>query len=264
VVLQAAKRGLSAIAITDHDSIGGISEALGTGARNNIEVVPGIELTAMHRDVETHILGYYIHWEDRGIADLLAEITQVRRERVAEMINCLKRKKGFDIAQENVFSRAEHGSVGRPHIASELVKLGYIKKTQEAFTDELIGNGGECYRPVCELTVKQAIEIIRDYSGIPVLAHPGYWSGPGGVIPEEDILDFIRRGLVGLECRHHRHSAKMASQFEELASRIGLLKTGGSDCHGTYYNPIKMGTVAVPEEWLEKLKEIALAKEAVR
>lgn len=254
VVAMAKKHGFSAIAITDHDAISGIEPAMEEGKKLGVEVVPGLELTTMFRGVETHVLGYYIMYKEPELSRILEDIALLRIERVGEMIDLLKKNKGFEIELDRVVALAGNGRVGRPHIANELANRGYIDSRRDAFTDELIGNNAKCYRPVCDLTVEEAVSILLDFGGTPVIAHPGFWRGVGDCIPDEDIEGFIKHGLEGIECRHHRHTQKISEHFERLAEKLGLLKTGGSDCHGTYYDPIKIGTVVVPDVWLDEMK----------
>ncbi len=254
VAERAFQVGLRIIAITDHDGVGGIDEATEAGERLGLRVIPGIELSALHRGIETHVLGYFIDHREPGLLRELDSIAKARSERVADMVGLLRRK-GLDISFEDVIAQSPKGYLGRPHIAKAMVAKGIIAGNSEAFTLEFIGNEGECYLPTCELSVAGAIEIIHSAKGIAVLAHPGFWSGSQGIIPDDDIEGFVAEGLEGIECRHFRHPEEVARHFEAIAERLGVLKTGGSDCHGDYYNPVKIGTVEVPFEWFKKLED---------
>lgn len=255
VVERAASLALSAISIVDHDGVGGIPEALESCSRFDIHFIPGIEISTAHRAVETHVLGYYIDYKSNDLINQLEKIASTRFERVAGMIELLNNRKGLRLEIEDLVAFSPKGYYGRPHIAKALVAKKYIERASDAFTDELIGDSGDCFLPTDFLSVTNAIELIKRVGGLPVLAHPGFWGGPGGAINEGDIADFAACGLMGIECRHFRHSTGKTKMYEKIANKLGLLKTGGSDCHGDYYDPVKIGTVAVPDEWFELIYE---------
>ena len=148
-----------------------------------------------------------------------------------------------------------HGYIGRPHIAKTLCNLGVIERIKDAFVPTLIGNGGECYTQLSNLSVEDAIGIIEKAGGLPVVAHPGSWPEPGKRIPDRDIANFVDMGLTGIECIHPRHSEADRRHYIDMADTMDLLKTGGSDCHGTYYDPVLMASATIPPEWLNKMKD---------
>ena len=259
VLQKAAEFGFKAVSITDHDRVGGIDEAIEAGNSLGIEVIPGIEITAVHRGIETHILGYFIDYKNPGLSAEIRKLDTFRTERVRDMVRLL-RNHGVIIDFEDVVECSPSGYLGRPHIAEAMVKSGAILRSREAFTSEYIGNEGKCYIPTSNLTVFEAIDIISEHHGLSVLAHPGFWDRPGEMIPAEDIAVLKKEGLDGIEVKHSRHSRKIEEHFYNLAEKLDLIKTGGSDCHGTFYDPIKMGTVEVPDEWLAIMKDRLAAK----
>jgi len=253
VVMEAAKRGLKTIALTDHDSVGGIEIALRAAKQSGIELISAIELSTTHRGEETHFLGYFIDHHDSKLLACLKDCAEFRRKGVEEIVALLN-KRGYNISMEAVEALSAHGYIGRPHIARVLCDLGVIERIKDAFVPELIGNGGDCYTPLSNLSVEEAIGIIERAGGLAIMAHPGAWPEPGKRIPDDDIESFVGMGLAGIECIHTRHSKVDKRHYIEMADDLGILKTGGSDCHGTYYNPVLIGSATIPSEWLTEMK----------
>ena len=146
------------------------------------------------------------------------------------------------------------GYIGRPHVARALCDNGWVPRIQDAFDGGPIGDDGECFVRMSDLSTENAIGVIIDAGGFPVIAHPGAWPNPGSCFPKEDIRNLKEIGLAGIECAHPRHSADVRGRFEIIADELEMLKTGGSDCHGEYYDPVKMGSVTMPVKWLANLK----------
>jgi len=249
VVGRAKEANLAAIAICDHDSIDGISPCMEAAERAGIEVIPGIEMTVEKEDAEAHILGYFIGWEDPGFRKILKELQETRVERIHKMVEKLK-SHGVDVDATDVLKLSGRGSVGRLHLAQAIMKTGKFNRHREIF-DKFIGFGKPCYVPNIKLSPKGAIELLLKVGGIPVLAHP-YTVGK-----DEYIEEFVGYGLKGIEIYHSDHTNSMTKRYKEIAERYNLLLTGGSDCHGLNKSRVLIGSVKVPYELVEKLKEEA-------
>ncbi len=249
---RAKSLGISGISITDHDRVRAAYEGEKLSSKYGIEFVPGTELTTMYKGGEVHILGYYYDPYADGLRRFFAEIDRVRAVGIRSMLDKLG-KLGFHLTFEDVLAQSVSDYVGRPHIAKALVAKGYISSVQEAFTEEYIGNEGKCYSPISSLSPRDAIEKILEFDGIPVIAHPGSFK-PGRDITEDEIKEFKGFGLMGVEVLQSRHTIEQTRKFIDIATRLELLTTGGSDCHGNYYPRVLMGTVDVPYGCLEKLR----------
>ena len=249
VLETAHKLGLSCIAITDHDSIDGIGPTMELAPSYNIEVIPGVELTAEANDDEIHIIGYFIDWKNEEFQAKLKLICQARVDRIKEMIVKLA-KFGIEIDAEEVFEFAGPGSVGRPHLAQVMYQKGYVRSTNEAF-QKYIRNHGPCYVKKYTLSPKEAIEMIKSIGGIPILAHPHLLK------MDELIPGFIEDGLRGIEVYRSDHPDSATIHYEKFAKRYGLLITGGSDCHGLGKGEVLMGKVKLPYKYVFELKRAA-------
>lgn len=248
VVELAKEAGLSAIAITDHDILDGYPEAAAAAQASGLELIPGLEMSASEVGREVHMLGFFIDAGHAGFQQQLAEQRTRRMARIHEMIARLQQL-GLAVTPEDVFSQAKHqGAIGRPHVAQALLKRGYVSTMREAF-DRYIGNDGPAYVPGSPLGPEVAIRAIREAGGIPVLAHPIYL--------KDDVFieQLVRDGLVGLEVYHSGHPPEAVQRYEQLADRLGLLKTGGSDYHGTSKEGAPIGSIHVPYALVEALKQ---------
>ena len=250
VVDLAHEKGLSAIAITDHDCIDGIAPSIEYAEKYNIEIIPGVELTAEEDDFELHILGYFIDWKTEWFVKKLAEIRTTRVNRIYEMAAKLKNM-GIDIDPEKVFALSGPGAVGRLHLATVLYNEGITSSIGGAFR-KYIGGKAPCYVKKFKLTPKEAIDMILELGGVPVLAHPH-------VIGRDDLIpDLVEKGLRGIEVYHTNHLYNVTLHYEDIAFEQGLLMTGGSDCHGMGKGNILIGKVKVPYRIVEDLKKEAV------
>lgn len=247
VVQRAKEVGLSTIAITDHDCIDGIHPALSIASDYNIEVIPGVELTAEIEDNEIHILGFYIDWTEEWFLKCLRDICEIRVSRAYKMVEKL-RTLGIGVDIEEVLEASGPGAVGRLHLAQVLYRKGFVSSLNEAFK-KYIGDKGPCYVKKARLTPKEAIGMIVRVGGVPVLAHP-HTIGRDEILPE-----LIHEGLRGIEVYHPDHNEQLATHYKEFAERFDLLITGGSDCHGMGKGEVLMGKVKIPYELVERLKE---------
>jgi predicted metal-dependent phosphoesterase TrpH len=247
VVDFAHEKGLSAISITDHDCIDGIAPSMERAKRYNIEIIPGVELTAEDNDFEVHILGYFIEWQADWFTKKLIEIRKARVSRIYEMAAKLK-DAGINIAPEKVFELSGPGAVGRLHLAMVLYNEGYTSSIREAFR-KYIGNKAPCYVRKFKLTPQEAIDMILKLGGVPVLAHPH-------VLGRDDIIPKLaEKGLRGIEVYHFEHPHNATLHYEDIAFENNLLVTGGSDCHGMGKGSILMGRIKVPYKILEGLRK---------
>jgi 3',5'-nucleoside bisphosphate phosphatase len=252
IVTQANHNGLSTIAITDHDTLEGIKPALSAGKRHDVEIIPGLELSSESEGEEIHILGYFIDWQKEQLLKRLYEFREARQIRALQIIDRLKQL-GMDIQQSDVFHHNDSNSVGRPHLAAALVKSGYVETISEAF-QRFIGNNAPAYIPKKAFSPSEAINLILDAEGIPVLAHPT-------MIKREvrDVLEeLVSYGLMGIEAIHSYHTTQLSDYYGNLARQHNLLITGGSDYHGFENSKRALGNVKIPYEYVEKLKTSAL------
>jgi predicted metal-dependent phosphoesterase TrpH len=246
-VACAAEKGLSAIAICDHDTVDGIAPSIEAGKDLDIEIIPGIELTVEKADAEVHILGYFVDWQAQWFRRRLKEIQDFRIERIHGMVGKLN-DMGVGVDAEDVFRLAGKGTVGRLHVARAMAEKGRIKTIREAF-EKYIGFLKPCYVPNVKLSPQEAVGIIRQAGGVPVLAHPATMG------KDEYIPEFINYGLRGIEVYHTDHRTSVTKHYEALAERYDLIKVGGSDCHGLGKGKVLMGGVRMPYAAVDELRE---------
>lgn len=253
---MAEERGIKALALTDHDTVGGVAELLSLAEKTSVEVVPGIELSAECRRGTMHILGYFI---DHTCDVLLEKIKKVRTGRTARNVEILKRlnKLGFVLMWSDVEESAGCDVVGRPHFADALVKRGHVKSRKAAF-DMLLGKGRPAYIERYRYTAVECIELIHAAGGISVLAHPATIQ-----MPDDQLKGLIKglkeRGLGGLEVYYAEHKPENIRKFKCWAEELDLLCTGGTDYHGACTPDLKLGSgfgnLHVPDEILDRLKD---------
>lgn len=254
IVRQAAERGLSAIALADHDTVGGIAPAIEAAKiLPKLKVIPAIELSTDVPQGEVHVLGYFIDYADREFQVTLERMRHSRLHRAQGMIAKLKNF-GIYIDWERVQEIAGTGSMGRPHIAQAMLEKGYITSFKEAF-DKYISRDGPAYVEREKMTPVEAVELLLQVNGLPVLAHPFTANNT-----EMLIAELKAAGLVGIETYYNGYTADEISRLVSLADKFGLIATGGSDYHGLdATNETMIGGVNVPLESVERL--MALAKQ---
>jgi len=246
LVKKSLSAGLSAIAVVDHDTTDGISSVGDIARERNIELIPGIELTAEYIGLEIHILGYLIDCQDKAFLEQLGILKKNRIERIYKITDKLK-KIGIPLSAEAVFDIAKGGTTGRLHVARAMVKEGLVGSIFEAFK-KYIGDKCPAYCLGFRFSPEQAIKLIKDAGGIAVLAHP-YALNDDALIPK-----FIDYGLEGLEVYYPEHSPSMIKSYLGLAKKYNLLVTGGSDCHGEAKPEVRIGSIKLPYELVEELK----------
>lgn len=250
VVAHAVSARLAAIAVCDHDSVDGIAPCIEAGSEAGLEIIPGVEMSAEKIDAEIHILGYFFDWKNEIFCKRLKEIKVSRKERVYKIVEKLK-KYGIDINPQDVFRIAGNdASVGRMHIAQAMVDSGRVRSMREVF-EKYIGFLKPCYVPYTKFSPEESIQMILKAGGVPVLAHPDLMGH------DEYIEELVSYGLKGLEVYHTDHKEHVARRYEEIAGRLSLVVTGGSDCHGMGKGRILIGTTRVPYEIVERLRQEA-------
>jgi predicted metal-dependent phosphoesterase TrpH len=261
VVRLAKESGLSALSLTDHDSIGGIAEASAEAGRLGLDFISGIEISCEYPHPGTmHILGYGVDPSSPTLLALTTTLLEGRDNRNPKIIEKL-REHGVAITMEEVEVEAKatgansNKPIGRPHIAAILLRKGYVSSIKQAF-DKYLAPGGLAYFDKERLTMAQAMERIIGSGGLPVLAHPVQLRTENDAQLERVVKDLVDLGLAGLEVIHSDHDAALVEKYTALAGRYNLLKTGGSDFHGTNKKDISLGTARgrnVPREFFDAL-----------
>lgn len=224
LIKMCARRGLSIISITDHDSVSAFPDAIEYGKEFGIEVIPGVELSAMVDDKDVHILGYFVDYTSKRLQEYL-EFFRIERVKRAERIVAKLNTINVPLKFEAVMERAGRGSVGRPHIASAMLDEGYINTYHEAF-ERYIGNSGPAYEKKFQLSPEEAIQLISSSGGLSFLAHPGRFTS------DEVLQHMIKKGLDGIEVIHPSHTPTHVAHYRGVVSEYYMLESGGSDFHG--------------------------------
>ncbi len=252
LVAMAARAGVKHLAVTDHDNLGGVAGATLAAAQYNIEIIPGIELSAdMPSGAEVHILGYYL---DVNNAELQAELTRLREGREGRGYAMVQKLAalGMPISWERVQELSAGGSVGRPHVAQAMLERGYIKSSSEAF-DKYIGDGGPAYVDRAKLSPAASVALIHRAGGCASFAHPIYTA---------DYTDVLRQlveiGLDGVEAYYGHYGDEDRAKLLTLADELNIIPTGGSDYHGRpTMNDTPVGGVYVPVASVARLRQLA-------
>jgi 3',5'-nucleoside bisphosphate phosphatase len=241
VIREAKRIGLAAIALTDHDTVAGIPEAISVGVDLGVRVVPGVELSAVEGDVETHILGLHLS-DTRELEAKLVALREMRRTRAERMVHRVN-ELGVRIEFASVLEQAAGGAIGRPHVARAMIAEGWAVDFRDAF-DRYLGNGRPAYVTKERLAVSEATALIHRAGGLAILAHPSH----SGTL--ERIAAFVDQGMDGVEVRHPSHSAEDTARLAALVEHFSLVPSGGSDWHGSSDGPRTLGMMRVPAEWL--------------
>jgi hypothetical protein len=246
LVEKALRLGLSALAVTDHDSVDSIAAARNAAAGRDLVIIPGVELSTAHAETDVHILGYFIDPTDPALLATLERFRDARRARAAAIVTALN-ESGIDLSIDDVVALADDGgAVGRSHIARALVESGRVESVGQAF-ERLLGRGKPFYRPKPPTAPAIAVDSIVRAGGIAVLAHPGV-TGVDDLIPE-----LVDAGLRGIEAYHAEHTLAQCDYYTGLAGRLGLLVTGGTDFHGIPGTGTDLGQVEMSDSVLEDL-----------
>ncbi|MBW3660367.1 MAG: PHP domain-containing protein [Gemmatimonadetes bacterium] len=244
LVELAAERGLTALAVTDHDAIDGVAPAR-AAAPPGLEVIVGVELSCRIDEREAHILAYGVDPEDAALRAALATFAAQREARAREMVERL-RGLGIEIEFEDVQRASGAGTIARPHVAQALVGRRVVETVDQAFR-RFLGRHAPAYVEKPRLDPREACELVVAADGVPGLAHPGTFR-------RDDLIPaLVEAGLEALEVRHTEHSQAATRHYEAMARRLDLLPTGGSDFHGTPGHRSRLGTPEVPDAWAAAL-----------
>lgn len=249
LVRLAKSRGIAALAVTDHDTVDGLQEAAEAGKKFGVEVVNGVEMSVTLGEQELHLLGYFFDPENEGLRRHFEYFSIERKKRVERMVERL-RHLGITLDLEKILARAGVGAPGRPHVAAALVEAGYVETYQEAF-DRFLRDEGAAYVSKPHFEARVAIEMLHDAGGICVLAHPGHWTS------DETVDRLLRSGLDGIEVIHPAHDLMLTRYYRQLAQRLGLIETGGSDYHGLREDDEeRLGQYSLPYPHFARLMEM--------
>jgi predicted metal-dependent phosphoesterase TrpH len=252
IVRKAVALGLYALAIADHDTVAGVRPAMDTALGTGLHVFPAVEISVDFRETEIHILGYFVDLNHEPLIEAMRKVRDGRVDRARAIVRRLQ-DMGVKITFEDVLAEAGGGSVGRPHVARALAKIGAVATAQEAF-DRYLSRGRPAYIPRYKLSPEQAVQLVAEAGGMPVFAHPG-------LSRRDDMIDALRPlGLLGIEAYHTDHDAKATQHYISMARRRGMYITGGSDSHGPEgVVPVEIGSVSVPDWCADRLMEWAMA-----
>ncbi len=259
VIDIAMKNRLKGIAITDHDTVTGltIAESYVKKHKNTFEFVPGIEINTDYKDNEVHILGYFIDYNNKEFLTKLNKLKNARYERAIKMIDKL-RNMGLILEFATVQKLASGGLIARPHIGQALVNKGYVFSVKEAF-EKYLARGKPAYVPRAKYPPQEAINLIKKVGGVAVLAHPG-------LIKDKGIInEVIQMGIEGLEVLYPEHSPKEIDDFLGICQKNKLLVTGGSDFHGIGDDTTRnrLGCMGIDEKRFNKLLDYSVKKNKV-
>lgn len=255
VVRHAADVGLKAIALTDHDTVAGVPEALAAGDEFGLEVIPGAEISAELKGGACHILAYFIDCTDPGLAKLLTEAREgrdIRNRLILEKLNEL----GFPLALADVVNRSVDGVLTRAHFAQAMVERGYVKTFDEAF-DRYLGSGRPAHVHRPRIEPAEAIAVVHKAGGLTALAHPRQVNRSPGETAAY-IEELAAQGLDAVETSSPDHTSNLARRYREAAVRCNLLEVGGTDWHGSEHGGIHLGmgrgSMAIHYDLVEKMK----------
>ena len=249
---EAKRCGLAAVALTDHDTVEGCARMAAACGASGIEFIPASELTAEQDGEELHLLGYFLNVNHPRLLSELAKFQAVRQERIREMVARINQL-NIPLRAEAVFTLANCRAPGRPHVARALVQAGLCRSLDEAF-ERFLRKGRPAGVPKYRISAADAIALVHEAGGLAVLAHPGL-NKSDNVIPA-----LVAAGLDGIECFHTKHSTLMGEHYLEMADHHHLLVTGGSDCHGLNKGKPLIGTIKIPYEHVERMKDKVLKR----
>lgn len=256
LIAYAKEKGLSAIALTDHDTVAGVSEAISYGAEYGIEVIPGIEVSTEYEDTEIHIVGLFVDVNNKELLSALDNFRLGRQNRNKEMVDKLNAI-GVNINYNDVLANAGGGVITRAHIAQEIIKKGYALSNNEVF-DRYIGKNKPAYVKRKVMTWQDTISLIVKSGGIAVLAHPLLYKLSDKRL-EMIVSQLSANGLGAIEAYYSTHSPRDVKYIKELALKNRLKLSGGSDFHGTNKPKLDLatgyGNLQVPYDIIEELKK---------
>lgn len=257
VVHLALQKNLAAIALSDHDTVKGVPEAISAAEGTTLEVVPATELSCYYRNVEIHVLGLFVDYKDADFQSKLEELEQERMQRNLDMIALFQRD-NISITLEELQAGNPKSVITRAHFARVLVEKGYCKDKNAAF-DRYVGVGCPYYLPKPQITPELSLPLITKAGGIPILAHPMLYK-LGYRQVEELIQYLIPLGLKGIEAYHSSNNISQSDKLRSLALKYHLVVSGGSDFHGANKPDIELGTgrggLRITESILDAIKQL--------
>ena len=254
LVHHAKEKGLSAIALTDHDNVDGVLEAVEEGGKIGLEVIPGIELSARSK-TETHILGYFVDVENKEFSEKLEEIKRIRITRNEDTEKRL-RENGFDVSFDEAKGFAGTGIVGRAHFAKVMVKKGYVESVKEAF-EKYLSSGKPCYSDIQGFSPAECVKLIKSAGGVAFVAHLHLTKKT-----DEELTEFLKElkeaGLCGIEGYYSEYTPEMQEKYQNMAKELDLLISGGTDFHAAMKPHIEigkgLGNLKIPYSVLQGIK----------
>jgi 3',5'-nucleoside bisphosphate phosphatase len=247
LVRRAAARGVRIQALSDHDTLAGVAEAVATGSALGVRIIPATELNTESEWGDAHVLGYFIDPEDLELEERLRWLRENRGRRIELMVEKLNAL-GYAVELSRVLEIAQGGALGRPHLAQALFEKGYVPSYDDAF-DTLIAKDSPAYVARVGLDPFEAVTLVRQHGGVPSLAHPGTVIGLDELLPK-----LVAAGLAGIEAYYGEHSPEMTARCLARAGEHDLVPTGGSDFHGRGDHGTDLGGVFVPPETIERLE----------
>ncbi|MDR2392910.1 MAG: PHP domain-containing protein [Treponema sp.] len=241
LIENARQQGLSALALTDHDTIAGLEEAKQEAQKSTLQFIPGIEIEITWEPGEFHLLGLGIYQPNSAFLEVLAELARLREMRNRKIIQRMQ-EWSIPVTYEDIVSLSGGHSIGRPHFASLLVKQGMVKNQEEAFS-RYLGRGRPFYVPKEGMEFRRAVQVIKEAGGIAVLAHPMSLYVAWGHLPDL-VKNLKTQGLNGIEAWHPTAKVRSCKRLEELGKSLGLYITAGSDFHGETRPDRKLGITA--------------------
>ena len=243
---QADEKQLSCISITDHDTVSSIYLAREYSKIYNIEIIEGVEFSARHKDGEVHILAYFIDTENSNLCEKLKIIKNVRIKRFSSMIGKLN-DLGLRVDEQELMLSIGESIPSRLHLGLYLVKKGLVPSMSQVF-GKYLGIGKPAYEAGFKFLVEDIVDLVKECGGVSFLAHPH-------ILPNQDwVTEIINLGVDGLEIAYHNMSLVKKLLYQNMVSKKGLLRCGGSDVHGSYKEFIKMGDITIPYKWVREMK----------
>lgn len=248
IVDMARSLGIRTISIADHDSVEGVERALNYGLRENVKVIPAVELSSESEVGDFHFIGYFIDHKNISLQRHLVELREKRLVRAEKIVGKLTNF-SIDLDFDQILADSQGGSVGRVHLARELIRKGYAQSTEDAFA-RYLSKESRFYVPKFISEPEEVISILIRANSVPVLAHPGLLGSDG------KIRFLAEKGVRGIEVYHPQHDPWLTSRYAQIAEELGLVKTGGSDFHGSgSRDNEKLGSVLIPDQLVEELRK---------
>ena len=254
VVAAARALQLTAIALTDHDTLEGVVDAQEAGARLGVRVIAGVELSALDGEREIHLLGLHLS-RTAELDRQLASFRAARRKRAEQIVTRLNAI-GIPVRLEVVLAIAGTGAIGRPHVARAIIEGGWARDQRDAF-DRFLGSGRPAFVPKERLLLAEAVQLVHRAGGLAIWAHP---AREGSLARTRQL---VAAGIDGLEVRHPSHTSEDAARLGAIVEHLGLVASGGSDWHGAPQGSRTLGSMRVPQAWLER-QDVRLRDRAAR